>query len=45
MGRKKKSGTGRWRRTFRKINGRKRAVKVRRKADGTEQVKLLYPKK
>lgn len=43
-GRKAKAPKGKWRKTFRMINGERRAVKVKRNADGTESVKLLAPR-
>jgi hypothetical protein len=44
MGRKPKAPVNRWRRTVRKINGEKRHVKVLRKPDGRELVRVLFPK-
>ena len=44
-GRKPKAPTGQWRRTYRKVNGEERLVKVKRNADGTETVHVVAPRK
>lgn len=45
MGRKKTRKINVWYNTTRMINGEKRKVRVKKKADGTESIKIIYPKK
>ena len=40
-----RKNTNQWRFTERKINGEMRKVQVRRKPNGREEIKIVYPKK